>query len=80
MQQQIQQLSVNEVRALLWVIGILLGILGFVGVVFVNYFIKLVNDVGSIKTNLEVHGAKHEALEERVSRLEDNIPIKFKIN
>lgn len=65
--------SITEIHGLLWFIGILLSVIAFIGVVFVNYFIQMARDVSAIKTSIEVHRAKHEGLEKRVEILEEKI-------
>lgn len=62
-----------EFKALLWFVATLLSIIAFVGVVFVNYFIKLVKDVGEIKTELGIANEKHDGLERRVSVVEKKV-------
>jgi hypothetical protein len=39
--------------------------------IFVRYFIKLVDDVGAIKTFCQVQTEKHNNLEKRVEKLEE---------
>jgi len=41
--------------------------------VFVRYFIKLVDDVGAIKTYCEVQTEKHNNLEHRVTKIENQL-------
>lgn len=62
-----------EFKALLWFVATLLSVIAFVGIIFVNYFIKLVKDVGEIKTELGIANEKHDGLERRVSVVEKKV-------
>ena len=63
----------NEQQFLIWVCVSLLSVIAFCGILFVKYFVQLVNDVNQIKTTIQVQGNKHENLERRVEILEDKI-------
>jgi hypothetical protein len=59
-----------EFKFLVWAIGILLGILAFVGALAVQQLMKMSSDINDIKTTLQVVSTKHEDLEKRVDRIE----------
>lgn len=56
---------------LLWLLPLMLSVLAFIGALGVRALIQMSKDLSDIKTNLNVAAAKHEALEERVDRLEE---------
>ena len=62
-----------EVNFLLWAIGILLGILAFVGVIAVNTLIKMGKDINEIKIKLIEVVTKHDDLKDRVDRIEEKV-------
>jgi hypothetical protein len=59
-----------EFKFLVWAIGVLLGILAFVGALAVQQLMKMSSDINEIKTTLQVVSTKHEDLEKRVERVE----------
>lgn len=60
-----------EIKFLVWACGALLAIIAFVGVIFVNSFLKMAKDIAEIKTIIAVQASKHEDLEKRVEHLEN---------
>ena len=59
-----------ELKFLIWACMALLSIIAFVGVLFVNAFLKMAKDINTIKTTIEVQSTKHDGLEKRVIYLE----------
>ncbi len=59
-----------EVKFLIWACLALLSVIAFVGVIFINAFLKMAKDINSIKTTIAVQAEKHNDLEKRVNRLE----------
>ena len=60
----------TEQSFLIWACLTLLAIIAFVGVIFVNTFLKMAKDIGEIKTTVMVQASKHDSLEKRVEHLE----------
>lgn len=60
-------------RILLYLIPILLGMLAFIGALMVKQLMKLSDSVGEIKVTISAIAAKHDNLEKRVDKLENNI-------
>jgi cell division protein FtsB len=71
------EMTVVDMKILIWSCGTLLGVLGFLSVFLLNRLTRtldrLQKDVGEIKTALQVHGTKHEELEKRVDKIETAI-------
>lgn len=63
----------TEIKFLIWACITLLSIIAFVGVLFINSFLKMAKDVNEIKTEIKVAGTKHDSLEKRVEHLEDRV-------
>lgn len=63
----------NEIQFLIWSCVTLLAVIAFIGVVFINYFMGMAKDINKIKTFCEVHTEKHHSLEERVSKIENQL-------
>ena len=59
-----------ETSFLLWGCGILLAILSFVGMLAVSQLMKMANDLGEIKIFCGKMTVQHEALQDRVDKLE----------
>lgn len=60
-----------EIKFLIWSCTALLGVISFVGIIFVNSFLKMAKDIAEIKTIIAVQASKHEDLEKRVENLEE---------
>ena len=67
-----------EFKAFVWVLGTSLGIISFIGIIFVNSFMKMAKDVNDIKTTVMVQASKHDDLERRVHSLEGNVALQKK--
>lgn len=65
-------MNTTEQSFLIWTCLTLLSIIAFIGVLFINYFIKMANDINAIKTTVMVQSNKHNDLERRVANLEPN--------
>lgn len=63
-------MTATEIKFLLWGVGILLGVLGFIGALAVKQLMKMAQDLNEIKTIIKVVETKHDALEQRVDKLE----------
>lgn len=55
------------------IIGVLLSILGFIGALGVNALISIAKSVNEIKIEIRGIAEKHDALEKRVSHLEQEM-------
>lgn len=66
-------MSTVEIKFLIWSCLTLLAIIGFVGIIFVNSFLKMAKDIAEIKTIIAVQSTKHEDLEKRVEKIESTI-------
>lgn len=66
-------MTVNEFNFLIYISVCLLSIIAFVGVLFINSFMKMAKDINEIKTTISVQATKHEGLERRVTILENGI-------
>jgi len=66
-------MSVFEQKFLIWVCLTLLSIIAFVGVIFINSFLKMAKDIGVIKTTIQIQSTKHDSLEKRVEHLEEKV-------
>lgn len=62
-----------ETSFLLWGCGALLAILGFVGTMAVFQLIKMANDINDIKILMGRIDEKHDALDERVTKIETKV-------
>ena len=60
-----------EIKFLVWACLTLLSVIAFVGVLFINSFLKMAKDISDIKTTIQVQSTKHDSLERRVENLED---------
>ena len=60
----------TEQSFLIWACVALLGVIAFIGAIFVNAFLKMAKDIGEIKTTVMVQASKHDSLEKRVEHLE----------
>lgn len=58
---------------LLWTLPVLLTILGFIGALAVNALMTMSKDLGEIKINVREATAKHDALVDRVEKIEDKV-------
>lgn len=47
-----------EIKFLIWAAVTMLGVIGFVGVIFVNSFLKMAKDIAEIKTIIAVQSTK----------------------
>lgn len=56
---------------LIWACLALLSIISFIGVIFVNSFLKMAKDINEIKLSVSLQISKHQDLERRVEHLED---------
>ena len=66
-------MTTAEIQFLIWSCVSLLGVIAFIGVLFINAFLKMAKDINEIKTIIAVVKTKHEALETRVDKLEEQI-------
>lgn len=55
---------------LIWALPILLTLLSFIGALAVNALMKMSADLGELKIYVREASAKHDALEDRVEKLE----------
>jgi len=62
-----------ETKFLVWVCISLLSVIAFVGIIFINAFLKMAKDINTIKTTIQVQSTKHDSLEKRVEHLEDKL-------
>lgn len=65
----------TEIKFLLWILGGLLTVLAFIGVLAVNALIKMANDIGEIKVSVKEQSAKHEGLEKRIDIVEHKLRL-----
>lgn len=63
-------MSPLETKFLIWVCITLLSVIAFVGIIFINAFLKMAKDINAIKTAIQVQSTKHDSLEKRVEHLE----------
>lgn len=63
-------MSVVEVKTLIYICTSLLGVIAFIGAIFVKSFLKMAQDISEIKTDVKVAATKHDGLEHRVEKLE----------
>lgn len=59
-----------EIKVLIWACLTLLSVIAFVGILFINAFLKMAKDINDIKTTIQVQSTKHDNLEKRVEKLE----------
>lgn len=64
-----------EVKFLIWTCITLLSIIAFVGVLFINAFMKMAKDINTIKTTIQVQSTKHDSLEQRVEKCEHKLQM-----
>lgn len=64
-----------EIKFLIWVSLTLLSIIAFVGILFINAFMKMAKDINTIKTTIQVQSTKHDSLEQRVEKVEHKLKI-----
>ena len=57
------------------IIALLLAILGFIGALSVHALMSIAKSVNEIKSDMRVAVVKHDALENRVTKLEDHETI-----
>lgn len=63
-------MSITEQSFLIWACLALLTIISFVGIIFVNSFLKMAKDINDIKLNVSLQVSKHQDLKRRVCNLE----------
>ena len=63
-------MNTTEQSVLIWACLTLLSIIAFIGVMFINSFMKMAKDINEIKTTVMVQSNKHNDLERRVENLE----------
>lgn len=66
-------MSAIELKFLLWFIGILLALLAFVGIKVVEALLKMSDSVNEIKQVIVKIDTKHDGLEKRVQRIENQL-------
>lgn len=66
-------MSAIEIKFLIWSCLTLLSVIAFVGVLFVNAFLKMAKDINEIKTTVTVQASKHDGLEKRVEHIETKL-------
>lgn len=66
-------MNITIYQILIWTVPILLAVLGFIGALGVNALISMSKDLNEIKINLNTVATKHQALEERVDRIEEKV-------
>lgn len=71
-------MTATEQSFLLWACLTLLAIIAFVGVIFVQAFLKMGKDVHEIKVALTEQKVKHEDLERRVDGIEEEMKFQFR--
>ena len=64
-----------EIKFLIWACLTLLSIIAFVGILFINAFMKMAKDINTIKTTIQVQSAKHDSLEQRVEKVEHRLKM-----
>jgi cell division protein FtsL len=64
-----------EIKFLIWVSLTLLSIIAFVGILFINAFMKMAKDINTIKTTIQVQSTKHDSLEQRVEKVEHKLKL-----
>ena len=64
-----------EIKFLIWACLTLLSIIAFVGILFINAFMKMAKDINTIKTTIQVQSAKHDSLEQRVEKVEHKLKL-----
>jgi septal ring factor EnvC (AmiA/AmiB activator) len=65
----------TEVSFLLWGCGALLAILAFIGALAVKQLMQMAHDINEIKVTIARVDTKHDALEDRVERLEKFVQV-----
>lgn len=64
-----------EIKFLIWACLTLLSIIAFVGILFINSFLKMAKDINTIKTTIQVQSTKHDSLEQRVEKVEHKLKL-----
>jgi cell division protein FtsL len=64
-----------EIKFLIWACLTLLSIIAFVGILFINAFMKMAKDINTIKTTIQVQSTKHDSLEQRVEKCEHKLKM-----
>ena len=64
-----------EIKFLIWVSLTLLSIIAFVGILFINAFMKMAKDINTIKTTIQVQSTKHDSLEQRVEKVAHKLKL-----
>lgn len=64
-----------EIKFLIWVSLTLISIIAFVGILFINAFMKMAKDINTIKTTIQVQSTKHDSLEQRVEKVEHKLKL-----
>lgn len=64
-----------EQKFIIWACLTLLSIIAFVGILFINAFMKMAKDINTIKTTIQVQSTKHDSLEERVEKVEHKLKM-----
>lgn len=65
----------TEQKFILWMCLTLLSVIAFVGILFINAFMKMAKDINTIKTTIQVQSAKHDSLEQRVEKVEHKLKL-----
>lgn len=66
-------MSIIEIKFVIWACGILLSVIAFIMALAVKALMKMSNDIHEIKTTIATEGVKREALENRVTKIENLI-------
>lgn len=64
-----------EIKFLIWACLTLLSVIAFVGILFINAFMKMEKDINTIKTTIQVQSTKHDSLEKRVENCEHKLDL-----
>ena len=64
-----------EQKFIIWACLTLLSIIAFVGILFINAFMKMAKDINTIKTTIQVQSTKHDSLEQRVEKVEHKLKL-----
>lgn len=64
-----------EQKFIIWACLTLLSIIAFVGILFINAFMKMAKDINTIKTTIQVQSTKHDSLEQRVEKVEHKLKM-----
>lgn len=67
------QLSEVEIRFLIWAVLSMIAVFCFIGAIGVNALVKMAKDLTDIKISVKELATKHDAIEKRISRLENKV-------